>query len=223
MRTPLYFFVFLVSSAFFACTDTAKDEAYKVFNQGVVLNVSASEAQAAGRFADAKTLNKQSEAKFRQTLSLDSGHPVARASLAHSLYMGKEFQEAIVWFSASNKVNGESAANYREMGLSKINLGLVSSGKTDLDRAFLLDTSKEIREITVQDLADIGELAFEYSNGYIKEGKLEKGKEYKEFSIGVLILAYHYDSSRQNMASRISEIADSLGDKKTALKFRIKS
>lgn len=83
-----------------------------------------------------------------------------------------------------------------------------------------MDTTKEIRELTIQDLTDIGELAFEYGDGYIQKGEADKGKAYKTFSIGVLILAFEYDKSRKDIALTISKFADKIGDKETAMKYR---
>ena len=69
----------------------------------------------------------------------------------------------------------------------------LQEGKSDIEKAFFMDTTKEIRELTIQDLTDIGELAFQYSDGYVQQGEPEKGKDYKTFSIAVLMLAFDYD------------------------------
>jgi hypothetical protein len=106
------------------------------------------------------------------------------------------------------------------MGLCRINLGQIEEGKNDIDKAFSIDTRNEIKEITIQDLLDIGELAFKYGDGYIKQGEQEKGKDYKKFSIALLILAFEYDESRKNIALLISDFANKLGDKETAAKYK---
>ncbi len=220
MKSPFYSSVLLVI-ILTACSESKKDKAFRIFNEGVGFSVGSSQAQAIGKMEEAEALNKQSLMKFKETLAIDSSHPVARASLAHALYLDRQFSEAVRWFNKANRIDGESPANYREMGLSKINLGQVSDGKLDLDKAFSMDTSREIRDITVQDLTDIGELAFEYGNGYGKQGELAKGKEYKEFSVQVLVLAFHYDSSNRAIASKIAQFADNLGDKKTSAKYQL--
>src|SRR3990170_3032461 len=128
----------------FSCGQKKDDKTFQVFNEGVSLNLKAIEEQNKRNFEKAATLNKQSIDKFKETIKLDSTHPVVRSALGHSLYIDKQFQEAIKWFDQANKVSGDAAVNYREMGLCKINIGQIQVGKSDIDRAFLMDTTKEI-------------------------------------------------------------------------------
>jgi len=204
----------------FACGQKKNDKAFQVFNEGVTLNLQAIDEQNKGNFDKASFLNKQSIDKFKDVLKLDSTHPVVRSTLAHSLYIDKQFKEAIHWFDQANKVNGEFAANYREMGLCRINLGQIPEGKADIDKAFSMDVTKQIREITIQDLTNIGELAFKYSDGYTQQGEPDKGKMYKAFSVNVLMIAFEYDTSKRDIASTIADFADKLGDKETAKKYK---
>jgi tetratricopeptide (TPR) repeat protein len=204
----------------FSCGQKKNDKAFQVFNEGVSLNLKSIDEQNKGNFDKAISLNKQSIDKFKETFKLDSTHAIVRSALGHSLYIDKQFQEAIHWFVQANKVNGEAAVNYREMGLCKINLGQIQEGKNDIDKAFLMDTTKEIRELTIQDLTAIGELAFQYGDGYAQQGEPEKGKDYKTFSIAVLMLAFDYDNSKKDIALKISDFANKLGDKETANKYK---
>lgn len=207
-------------SGLMSCGQKKTDQSFKLFNEGLSLNLLAIEEQNKGNFEKASTLNKQSLDKFRETLKIDSTHPLVRSALGHSLYVDKQFQEAISWFDKANKFNGNAAINFREMGLCKINLGQIQSGKADIDKAFSMDTSSKIREITIQDLLAIGDLAFSYGDGYIKEGDTKKGQAYKEFSIGTLILAFDYDNVNKNIALKISDYADKLGQKGIAQKYK---
>lgn len=204
----------------FSCGQKKQDKTFQIFNEGVSLNLKSIDEQNRGNFEKAALLNKQSIDKFKETLKLDSTHAVVRSALGHSLYIDKQFKDAIHWFDQANKVNGEMAANYREMGLCKINLGQIQDGKNDIDKAFSMDTTKEIREITIRDLTDIGELAFQYGDGYIQQGEPEKGKDYKTFSIGVLMLAFEYDKSKKDVALKVSNFADKIGDKEIAAKYK---
>jgi len=206
--------------SFFSCGQKKNDKASQVFNEGVSLNLQSIDEQNKGNFDKAISLNKQSIDKFRETLKLDSTHPGARSALGHCFYIDKQFEVAIYWFNEANKVNGAAAANYRELGLCKINLGEIEEGKNDIDKAFSLDTTKEIRELTIQDLTDIGEVAFQYGDGYIQQGEPEKGRDYKTFSIEVLTLAFDYDKSKKALALKISDFADKSGDKETANKYK---
>jgi len=204
----------------FSCGQKKSDKAFKVFNEGVALNIHAIEEQNKGNYEKAAALNRQSIDKFKETLQLDSTHPLVRSALGHSLYVDKQFAPAIGWFEKANKINGDAAVNYRELGLCKINLGAMQEGKTDIDKAFLMDTSSEIREITIQDLTYVGKLAFEYGEGYIKDGDAKKGETYKTFSLGVLMLAFEYDSSKKDIAATIADLAGKMGNKETAGKYK---
>ena len=210
----------LITFSLSSCGQKKNDKTFQVFNEGVTLNLNSIAEQNKGNFEKAASLNKQSIDKFKETFRLDSTHPIVRSALGHSLYIDKQFEEAIQWFIQANKINGEAAVNYREMGLCKINIGQIQEGKADIDKAFSIDTTKEIRELTIQDLTDIGELAFQYGDGYIQQGEPEKGKNYKAFSIDVLILAFEYDKSRKDIALTIADFADKLGDKETANKYK---
>jgi tetratricopeptide (TPR) repeat protein len=210
----------IMAFSLFSCGQKKHDKAFQVFNEGVSLNLKSIDEQNKGNFDEAISLNRQSIDKFKETLKIDSIHPVVRSALGHSLYIDKQFKEAIHWFDQANKVNGEAAVNYREIGLCKINLGQIQEGKNDIDKAFSMDTTKEIRELTIHDLTDIGELAFQYGDGYVQQGEPEKGKDYKTFSIAILILAFDYDKSKKDIALKISDFADKLDDKETANKYK---
>lgn len=205
--------------SFFSCKQKNDHKVFKVFNEGVSLNLSSIQEQSKSNFEKAELLNKQSIDKFRETLKLDSNHFGAKCALPHSLYVNGEFKEAIELFSQAIKINDEFSALYRERGLCKINLGQIQEGKTDLDNAFLLDSTQEIKAITIQDLTDIGTLAFQYGDGFIQQGDYAKGKDYKLFSIGVLMLAFDYDNTRKDIALTISEFANKIGEKEIANKY----
>lgn len=205
----------------FSCGQKKNDKTFEIFNEGVRLNLKSIEEQDKGNYEKADTLNKESIIKFKETYKLDSTHTAIRSSLGHSLYIDKQFKEAIHWFGEANKVNGEAAIKYREMGLCKINIGKIEEGKTDIDKAFSMDTTKVIREITLRDLTDIGEVAFQYGDGYIRQGEKEKGNNYKIFSIEVLILAFNYDNSRKDIAKKIADLAHKFGDNETSTKYKM--
>jgi tetratricopeptide (TPR) repeat protein len=166
-------------------------------------------------------LNKKAIEKFKETLEIDSAHKIARSALAHSLYLDKQFGEAIDWFERSNKNDGPTAVNFRELGLCKINIGQVKQGREAIDKAFELDTSKEMRSATVEDLADIGTLAFSYGKQYIVNGNNITGKNYQHFAIEVLIMAFDFDNKRADISKKIAQYADEVPEKSVADKYRI--
>lgn len=204
MKSLIIITITFMAFTLFNCGQKKNDDTFQVFNEGVSLNLKSIEEQNKGNFEKAAALNQQSIDKFKETLKLDSTHPIVRSALGHSLYIDKQFKEAIHWFDQANKVNGEGAANYREMGLCKINLDQKKEGKSDIDKAFSIDTTKEIRDITILDLTDIAELSSQYGDNFIQQGEPEKGNNYKLFSIEVLMLAFDYDNARKDIALKIA-------------------
>jgi hypothetical protein len=100
------------------------------------------------------------------------------------------------------------------------NLGQISEGRADLEKAFDMDNGPEIKEITILDLIDIGHLAFEYGEGYDAEGNKDKSLSYKRFALGVLITAYNIDVTKRDIAKTIFQFAEKIGDETTMLKYK---
>lgn len=220
MKSIIIISVALMAFPLFSCGRKESEKVFQVFNEGVTLSLRSIVEYDKGNYENAVYLNRQSIAKFRETLKLDSSHSGVRSALGHALYIDKQFKDAIHWFDQANKMNGEAAINLREMGLCKINVGQLQEGKSDIDKALSLDTTKEIRELTIQDLTDIGELAYHYGDGVIQQGDPDKGKEYKKFSIRVLMIAYNYDNSNKEIALKVSDYAERAGDIETATRYK---
>lgn len=203
-----------------ACSKTREEQAVDVFNEGVTLSLDAHTYEESGQTKKANELYTRAIEKYKETLRIDSAHQHARSALGHSYYMQKKYNEGIYWFEQANKLDTPMAINYREMGLCKINMGQIPNGWHDLERAFAIDGGKEIKETTIVDLTDIGQLAFKYGEAYEAEGAKEKGTTYKRFSIGVLLTAFTIDTTKKEIAAMISEYADKIGEKPTAEKYR---
>lgn len=184
-----------------SCQQSKEEKAFKTFNEGVTLSLNAGTEASKGAGKKAVELNDKAIEKFKETLKIDSNHTIAQSALAHSLYLAKKYDEAIIWFKKANAVDKVEAVNYTELGLCQINLGGIEVGEKNLFKAFELDRSKEIKDITVEDLYDIGKLAFDYSDAYQKEGNNEKSVAYKHFSIEVLKIALKIDPSRKDIDS----------------------
>ncbi|MBJ6109514.1 hypothetical protein JAO73_10845 [Hymenobacter sp. BT523] len=214
-----FFTTFTLLFSMLGCQKKKEDKAFLVFNEGVSLSLDALRFYERGDYKNSEDANKKAILKFEQTLQIDSTHKGARSALGHSFYLIGEFRKAIIWFEKANQIDEQTAPNLRELGLSKINLGQVPEGRQDLEKAFKLDTSQEIRKITADDLYDIGKLAFEYGEDYIGQGESEKGKTYKLFSIDVLRLGFEIDNDRKDIARTIVVLANKIGDKTTAAKY----
>lgn len=204
----------------FGCKQSTKDRVFTVFNEGVSLSLDALNLDQNGKHEAASALNKEAIEKFKETLRIDSLHHGARGALGHNYYLTGEFQNAIDWLEKAHAHNEKTAATFRELGLSRINLDQIEAGQKDIETAFQLDKSQEIKNITADDLYDIGKLAFEYSSEYTKQGQIEQGKTYQVFSLEVLQLALTIDNSRRDIATTLVEFADKAGDKAFANKYR---
>ncbi|XZF14850.1 hypothetical protein ACTHGU_01830 [Chitinophagaceae bacterium MMS25-I14] len=212
--------IVLIIFSLCSCGRGKNGKAHSSFNEGVALNLQSIEEQDKGSQEQAAVFNRQSVEKFKQTFALDSTYPGIRGALGHSLYIDRQFAEAIRWFDQANKAEGEAAANYREKGLCEINLGKVREGKADIDKTFLMDTTKETRNLTVQDLSDIGDLAYRYGDDCIQQGAHDKGNQYKAFSIGVLMLAAGYDTSRKDIDLKIADRSGKFARRDTTAHYK---
>lgn len=203
--------VFLFSLGACKRQPTKQEQAADIFNLGVAINLESIEAQNAGNSEKAAELNKESLAKFREAFHLDSTHSLIRSALGHCLYIDGQFDKAILMFESDIKTNGETAMSYREMGLCKINSGKLD-GKSDIEKGFSIDTSHIMREMTIQDLEDISDLAYSYGEAYNDEGRVQQGKDYKYFSIVVLTIAFEYDKLNERIGKKILALAKKSGN-----------
>ena len=215
-----YFLVAII--CFAACNTKKHDEAIKVFNRGVAASFQANKEFENNKDEEATKLNRQAIDLYKQTLGIDSGYIGARSALAHSLYVDKQFKEAINWFSNAIAVEAKSAVNYREMGLSKLNIGELESGKDDIDHAFSLDTSETIKKITIQDLKSISNTSVAFADDNYKKGEAAIAKNYLSFSVSMLMLAHYYDSKDIEVIKQVVAHTARLGDNQTSAIFQKK-
>ena len=216
----LFVIILIVSILINGCSQNKKkDLAFKVFNDGVTLSLKAVNEYDKGNYDKSDELNKKAIDKFIETIKIDSTHLLAPSALGHSYYLIRDYKNGLLWYEKAITIDSMVAANYREYGLCKINLGDIDGGKLNIDKAFKLDTSKEIKEMTILDLSDIGSLAFDYGLGYDKQGEKDKGLAYKQFSVGVLMTAFNYDSANLDIIKKIADFSDKLGDKNTSKRF----
>ncbi|RFS21757.1 hypothetical protein DVR12_13935 [Chitinophaga silvatica] len=190
-----------------------REKATEIFNEGIAINLESIEAQNKQDWERASDLNKQSIAKFLEAYEIDSSYYVIFSALGHCYYIDKQFDVAIPFFERYLKIDDKSAVSIRELGLCKINKGKIEDGKSDIDKAFVLDTSQTIRTMTIQDLEGISDLAFEYGDAYRNEGEIQKGKDYKNFSVIVLALAFEYNKNDDRIREKIIKLAKEIGNR----------
>jgi tetratricopeptide (TPR) repeat protein len=205
-----------------SCAQSKEKQAYKLFNEGVACSLQAMEKQNAEQAVE---LEKQAIAKYLQTLKVDSTHRMVRATLGHSYYVLNDFSTAIKWFEASNKVDTASVASYRELGICRLGTGDIEGGWADLRTAFRLDSVNgpakltETKTITVDDLSSLGQQVFSYGEGYAAQGEPEKGRDYREAGVNILLVGYSIQSTRKDVARLIAEDAKKLHNEPLRVKY----
>ena len=204
-----------------SCSSPKGTEEYakKIFNEGVSLSLDAVDAFARGDYAHSEELNKKAIEKFIETIKIDSTHKIASGALGHSYYLTRNFDEATKWFEKAIMIDSSVAVNYREYGLCKINHGDISGGIKEIKKAFQIDNSEEMKQMTVSDLMDIGYLAFDYGNSYEEQGEKETGMNYKQFSVYVLISAHEIDSTNTEIVQSIVDYAKLIDETKIVEKY----
>jgi tetratricopeptide (TPR) repeat protein len=203
-------------------TDKQKEQAFKVFNEGVSYSLDAADELEKANYEKAEELNKKAIEKFRETLSIDSTHKAAASALGHSYYMIRNFNKGIEWYEKAISIDSTIAVNHLEYGLCKINKGDLENGKTSIEKALSIDKSKVTIDQAVYSLLDIGLLAFDYGNGYEEQGEKETGLAYKNFSIAVLEIANQIDGQNEEVVNSIVDFAIKLDKTDLADKYKSK-
>lgn len=214
--------ILLLAICISSCMENKEKASFKLFNEGVKFSLEARDIFEKGKIEPALELNKKAFDKFLETYKIDSSHQLVKSALGHSYYLQKDYKQGVYWYELATKLDSPLAVSYRELGLCRINLGDIENGESDLKKSLQLDKSIENKQITILDLKDIGELAFEYGEDYEKEGDNAKGLGYKKFAIGVLWLASNLDTSNLDIKNKLAEFAEKIGDFETSKKFKAK-
>lgn len=201
-------------------TPEQRDQSYLVFNEGVSLSVEAADAAMNGNREAAADLNKGAIQKFREALNIAPDHALAPGALAQSLYMGRQYKEAISWFEKAIAINPSLAANHRGLGLCQISLGDLPKGKLQLEKAFELAPSEEARSVTVEDLLQMGLFTFQYAEDNRAQLEAEDVLSYQRYAVGVLMMAHEFDDRRTDIAQQISRMGARIGDRRVEEYYR---
>lgn len=197
-------------------------DAFETFNEGVSLSLDAVLMAQQQDFKKAEELNLKAIEKFHQTLVIDSTHKVAPSALGHSYYLVKEYQKGIEWYRKAIAIDSSNSMNHLEYGLCLINKGQMARGRKSIEHALEIDKSKETLDHAIYGLLDIGVLAFDYGDEYIRQGEKEKGVGYKKFAVGVLFVANTLDSTNQDVLFKGAELTEKMGDSLASNYFEAK-
>lgn len=202
----------IILFGFSSCV-SSKEKATKVYEEGVALSQQASASLEKGDATNAQALYKQSIEKFDAALQLDSTLTAARSAKAASLYGSGQYQDALsIYQQVNGTEGGETAASLRDIGLIKLHQGELTEGQEFLDKAITLDHSKELVAAINKELLRIGEKNFNEGAELKKQGDSDTAKKHQSYAMNVLMLAYYYDNTRKDVAGKIAEYADVVGD-----------
>lgn len=196
----------------FGCKESKEDKAFKTYNEGVSFSIDAGRYMEDGNEAEGKKTYEISTQKFKETLEINPNHKGAAGAIGFNNYEIRNYDEALNWFNQAIKVEPEFAVNHQFLGLSQINKGQVEEGRMSIDKAFELDSSEEMKSHTIENLVDIGNLAYLYGEVYEKEGKMEEGKGYRLFGIRVLMMAFEYNNKDEEIGNMIEKYTKEVND-----------
>ncbi|MFA0964935.1 tetratricopeptide repeat protein [Roseivirga sp. BDSF3-8] len=198
----------------FGCNSSGQqDKSFETFNEGVSYSLDAESAAQEGNPEKAEELHRKAIVKFDETLAADPDHAPALSAMGHSHFMLREFDQCLEWYEKALALDSANVPAHLEYGLCRINLGDIRSGKVAIDKAIALDhNSRETVNHAVDNLLDIGTLAFDYGNGYMEEGDSVKGTDYKRFAVGVLYTAHQTDTTRQEVIRYLVDFSEKTGN-----------
>lgn len=206
----------LLSSIFLfcilACSPSKEEKAFKVFNEGVAFSLEAGQLMQAGQEEAAKEKHLLAIKKFKETLTIDETHQGVASALGHSYYETQGYDEAISWFGKAIEIQPDFAVNYQYLGLSQVNKGRIPEGEKNMNKAFELDPSQELRDNTIQQLVYTGNLAYAYADAYAQEGEEAKGNDYRKFVTRVLITALEYSDNDKEIGQLLLDYAAEMKD-----------
>ena len=196
----------------FGCQESKEDKAFKVFNEGVTFSLVAGKFMEEGNEEEGKKRYEMSIKKFKETLQIDPNHKGVASAMGHNYYEIRNYDEAINWFTKAISVQPKFAVNYQFLGLSQINKGKVETGERNIEKAFEIDNSEDMKYNTISNLVHIGNLAYSYGDTYEQEGKIEKGNDYRKFGIRVLMSALEYSNNDKEIRKMIEECTVKMND-----------
>jgi tetratricopeptide (TPR) repeat protein len=196
----------------FGCSQSKEEKVFKIFNEGVTFSLDAGKFMEEGNEEEGMKRYEMSIEKFKETLQIDSNHKGVPSALGHNYYETRNYDEAINWFTKAIEVQPEFAVNYQFLGFSQMNKGKIEEGEKNIEKAFEIDNSEDMRYNTISNLVHIGNLAYSYGEAYEEEGKKEQGNDYRKFGIRVLISALEYSNNDKEIGKMIDEYAIKMND-----------
>lgn len=209
LKTMRFLVIIILLSS---CTIDKTERASLAYDHGMELSLKADKLLSAGDKTAAHTLYAKAIEQFKQAVAFAPEHPTVEGSIGLTYFEMEKYEIAQQWFEKAIIKNDTDAFNFQFLGLSQISKGKVEIGEKNIEKALALDTSLKFRNTTIGHLVNIGKRAFNTGEGYLLEGNTQKEKDYKNFSIRVLWMAFNWSEQDRKIAELIKKYAERMED-----------
>ncbi len=203
-----------------SCGGSREDQIDELLEDGISNSRQFGRQYEQGSFDSAYTSHVQAVEQFEQVLALDSNNLKALSSLAFTKMLAEDYKAAIPLFEQALALDSSFSENRRQLGLALIGDGQVPRGRAMINSALALDSSREARRLTAEQLTKIGTEAFQIGTIFGKEDNERKELNHKRFAIAVLAFAHDIDKPNAELAHRLADFADDINDSTTARQYR---
>jgi len=191
-------FVLVSFLALYSCGgSSAKSNTSSPFEKGKIFLADGDRHREKGEDRTAKKLYRKAVVEFENQVKEDSNLEGLASLLGQSQYRIRDFDNAIQWLNKASKTNKGDAKSQQYLGYCFVNKTKIKEAQAAFKSAFILDKSGKIKEETIKELTDIGELSISLGTNFASQGSPAKGVEFQK--LGIRIMAMGLESSEYNL------------------------